>query len=179
AIRLAKLLKKNGIGQRMKIVGNLSPAMLGYYYHLKDAVKHQDLSDYVNFQVNVSFDKLLSLISGAKVYFHPLPGEPFGISTVEAMSAGLIPIVPSIGGHTEFVPLKYQFRTFPEAVESIAVAMDAPFSERIIISNSVRRFSISNYIKRFQQIVKEMLIIPPKTNYQKIKSVSPIVSETY
>ena len=179
AIRLAKLLKKNGIGQRMKIVGNLSPAMLGYYYHLKDAVKHQDLSDYVNFQVNVSFDKLLSLISGAKVYFHTLPGEPFGISTVEAMSAGLIPIVPSIGGHTEFVPLKYQFRTFPEAMESIAVAMDAPFSERIIISNSVRRFSISNYIKRFQQIVKEMLIIPPKTNYQKIKSVSPIVSETY
>jgi glycosyltransferase involved in cell wall biosynthesis len=179
AIRLAKLLKKNGIGQRMKIVGNLSPAMLGYYYHLKDAVKHQDLSDYVKFQVNVSFDKLLSLISGAKVYFHPLPGEPFGISTVEAMSAGLIPVVPSIGGHTEFVPLKYQFRTFPEAVESIAVAMDAPFSERIIISNSVRRFSISNYIKRFQQIVKEMLIIPPKTNYQKIKSVSPIVSETY
>ena len=179
AIRLAKLLKKNRIGQRMKIVGNLSPAMLGYYYHLKDAVKHQDLSDYVNFQVNVSFDKLLSLISGAKVYFHPLPGEPFGISTVEAMSAGLIPIVPSIGGHTEFVPLKYQFRTFPEAMESIAVAMDAPFSERIIISNSVRRFSISNYIKRFQQIVKEMLIIPPKTNYQKIKSVSPIVSETY
>src|ERR687889_2077761 len=179
AIRLAKLLKKNGIGQRMKIVGNLSPAMLGYYYHLKDAVKHQDLSDYVNFQVNVSFDKLLSLISGAKVYFHTLPGEPFGISTVEAMSAGLIPIVPSIGGHKEFVPLKYQFRTFPEAMESIAVAMDAPFSERIIISNSVRRFSISNYIKRFQQIVKEMLIIPPKTNYQKIKSVSPIVSETY
>jgi alpha-1,2-mannosyltransferase len=179
AIRLAKLLKKNGIGQHMKIVGNLSPAMLGYYYYLKDTVQHQDLSDYVNFQVNVSFDKLLSLISGAKAYFHPLPGEPFGISTVEAMSAGLIPVVPSIGGHTEFVPLKYQFRTFAEAVESIAVAMDAPFSERIIISNSVRRFSISNYIKRFQQIVKEMLIIQPKPNYQKIKSVSPIVSETY
>lgn len=179
AIRVAKLLKKNGIGQRMKIVGNLSPAMLGYYYYLKDTVQQQDLSDYVNFQVNVSFDKLLSLISGAKVYLHPLPGEPFGISTVEAMSAGLIPVVPSIGGHTEFVPLKYQFRTFAEAVESIAVAMDAPFSERIIISNSVRRFSISNYIKRFQQIVKEMLIIQPKPNYQKIKSVSPIVSETY
>ena len=179
AIRVAKLLKKKGIGQRMKIVGNLSPAMLGYYYYLKDTVQQQDLSDYVNFQVNVSFDKLLSLISGAKVYLHPLPGEPFGISTVEAMSAGLIPVVPSIGGHTEFVPLKYQFRTFAEAVESIAVAMDAPFSERIIISNSVRRFSISNYIKRFQQIVKEMLIIQPKPNYQKIKSVSPIVSETY
>jgi glycosyltransferase involved in cell wall biosynthesis len=179
AIRLAKLLKQNGIGQHMKIVGNLSPSMLGYYHYLKQIVQHQDLSDYVNFQVNVSFDRLLSLICRAKVYFHPLPGEPFGISTVEAMSAGLIPVVPALGGHTEFVPLKYQFHTFLEAIESIAVAMDAPFSERIRISNSVTRFSISNYIKRFQQIVKEMLVIAPKTNYQKIKSLSPIVSKTH
>jgi glycosyltransferase involved in cell wall biosynthesis len=176
AIRLAKLLKGNGIGWRMKIVGNLSPAMLGYYHYLKQTVQHQDLCDYVNFQVNVSFDKLLSLICEAKVYFHPLPGEPFGISTVEAMSAGLIPVVPAIGGHTEFVPSKYQFHTFQEALESIAVAMDASFSERIRISNSVKRFSISNYIKCFQQIVKKILVIPTNTNYQKIKSLSPIVS---
>jgi glycosyltransferase involved in cell wall biosynthesis len=176
AIRLAKLLKGNGIGWRMKIVGNLSPAMLGYYHYLKQTVQHQDLSDYVNFQVNASFDKLLSLICEAKVYFHPLPGEPFGISTVEAMSAGLIPVVPDIGGHTEFVPSKYQFHTFQEAVESIAVAMDASFSERIRISNSVRRFSISNYIKRFQEIVKKILLISTNTDYQKIKSLSPIVS---
>lgn len=175
AIRLAKLLKQNGIGRSMKIVGNLSPAMLGYYHYLKQTVHHQDLSDYVNFQVNVSFDKLLSLICEAKVYFHPLPGEPFGISTVEAMSAGLIPVVPAIGGHTEFVPLKYQFHSFHEALESIAAAMEASLSERIRISNSVRRFSISNYIKCFQRIVKEILI-SPKTNYQKIKSLSPIVS---
>jgi glycosyltransferase involved in cell wall biosynthesis len=176
AIRLAKLLKRNGIGRRMKIVGNLSPAMLRYYHYLKQTVQHQDLSDYVNFQVNVSFDKLLSLICEAKVYFHPLPGEPFGISTVEAMSAGLIPVVPDMGGHTEFVPSKYQFHTFQEAVESIAVAMDASFAERIRISNSVRRFSISNYIKRFQEIVKKILLISTNTDYQKIKSLSPIVS---
>src|SRR5919108_648042 len=146
AIRLAKLLKQNGIGRGMKIVGNLSPAMLGYYHYLKHIVQRQELSDYVNFQVNVSFDKLLSLICGAKVYFHPLPGEPFGISTVEAMSAGLIPVVPDIGGHIEFVPLKYRFGTFTEAIGSIAAAMNASFAERIRISNSVRRFSISNYI---------------------------------
>jgi glycosyltransferase involved in cell wall biosynthesis len=176
AIRVAKLLKQNGIGRRMKIVGNLSPAMLGYYHYLKQTVQHQDLSDYINFQVNVSFDKLLSLICEAKVYLHPLPGEPFGISTVEAMSAGLIPVVPAIGGHTEFVPLKYQFHTFQEALISIRAAMDASFSERIRISNSVRRFSISNYIKCFQRRVKEILIISPKTNYEKMKSLSPIVS---
>src|ERR687898_491308 len=108
---------------------------------IKQMAQDRELSDYVTFQVNVSFNKLISLMRESKVYFHPLPGEPFGISTVEAMSSGLIPVVPDIGGHTEFVPSKYQFRTFIEAIESVAVAMDASFSERIRISDSVRRFS--------------------------------------
>jgi glycosyltransferase involved in cell wall biosynthesis len=176
AIRLAELLKQKGIGRSMKIVGNLSPHMIGYYSYLRQMVQDQDLSDYVTFHVNVSFNKLLSLMSKSKVYFHPLPGEPFGISTVEAMSAGLIPVVPDLGGHTEFVPLRYQFCTFLEAMESIAVAMDASFSERIRISDSVKRFSTSNYIRRFQQIVKKMLSSATKTNYKNIKRVSPIVS---
>ncbi|HEX5891488.1 MAG TPA: glycosyltransferase [Nitrososphaeraceae archaeon] len=176
AIRLAELLKQKGIGRSMKIVGNLSPHMIGYYSYLRQMVQDQDLSDYVTFHVNVSFNKLLSLMSKSKVYFHPLPGEPFGISTVEAMSAGLIPVVPDLGGHTEFVPLRYQFCTFLEAMESVAVAMDASFSERIRISDSVKRFSTSNYIRRFQQIAKKLLLSTTKTNYKNIKSVSPIVS---
>jgi glycosyltransferase involved in cell wall biosynthesis len=176
AIRLAEYLKQKGIGQSMKIVGNLSPHMIGYYSYLRQMVQDQDLSDYVTFHVNVSFNKLLSLMSKSKVYFHPLPGEPFGISTVEAMSAGLIPVVPDLGGHTEFVPLRYQFCNFIEAMESVAVAMDASFSERIRISDSVKRFSTSNYIRRFQQIVKKLLLSATKTNYKNIKSVSPIVS---
>jgi glycosyltransferase involved in cell wall biosynthesis len=176
AIRLAELLKQKGIGRSMKIVGNLSPHMIGYYSYLRQMVQDQDLLDYVTFHVNVSFNKLLSLMSKSKVYFHPLPGEPFGISTVEAMSAGLIPVVPDLGGHTEFVPLRYQFCNFTEAMESIAVAMDASFSERIRISDSVKRFSTSNYIRRFQQIVKKLLSSVTKTNYKNIKRVSPIVS---
>ena len=176
AIRLAGLLKQKGIGRSMKIVGNLSPHMIGYYSYLRQMVQDQDLSDYVTFHVNVSFNKLLSIMSKSKVYFHPLPGEPFGISTVEAMSAGLIPVVPDLGGHTEFVPLRYQFCTFIEAMESVAVAMDASFSERIRISDSVKRFSTSNYIRRFQQIVKKLLLSVTKTNYKNIKSVSPLVS---
>jgi glycosyltransferase involved in cell wall biosynthesis len=176
AIRLAEYLKQKGIGQSMKIVGNLSSHMIGYYSYLRQMVQDQDLSDYVTFHVNVSFNKLLSLMSKSKVYFHPLPGEPFGISTVEAMSAGLIPVVPDLGGHTEFVPLRYQFCNFIEAMESVAVAMDASFSERIRISDSVKRFSTSNYIRRFQLIVKKLLLSATKTNYKNIKSVSPIVS---
>jgi glycosyltransferase involved in cell wall biosynthesis len=140
----------------MKIVGNIPPRRYGYYFYLKHLVDHYDLRDYVTFEVNVSFSRLLNLMRESKVYFHPLLGEPFGISTVEAMSAGLIPVVPNIGGHTEFVPLKYQFRTFGEGVEAVSSALNAHNSERILISDSVRRYSIDSFIYHFQQIVTNL-----------------------
>ena len=157
AIRLASILKRNGIGKYILVVGNISPGGMGYYNNLVQLVKTNGLQDFVRFKINVTFEKLLNIMQKAKVYFHTLPGEPFGISTVEAMSAGIIPVVPDIGGHTEFVPQKYQFHTFGEGVEAIAAALNAPMSERIKISDSTRKYSMANYIKRFQQIVSQIL----------------------
>jgi glycosyltransferase involved in cell wall biosynthesis len=157
AIRLARLLKQNGIGSHMKIIGILAYDCLDYYSYLKNMVEKYKLTDYVIFETNVRFSRLLKAMHEAMVYFHPLAGEPFGISTVEAMSAGLIPVVPDIGGHTEFVPLKYQFHTCREGVKAIASALNASSSERISISDSVRKYSVRNYVKHFQQIVKMLL----------------------
>jgi glycosyltransferase involved in cell wall biosynthesis len=167
AIKLARFLKQNKVGDRMKIVGNLANDYLGYYLYLRQMVENYDLSDYVKFETNVPFDRLLALMGESKVYFHTLPGEPFGISTVEAMSAGLIPVAPDIGGHTEFVPLKYQFHTFREAVESVASALNASYSERLYISDLVRKYSLQNYMEQFNQIVEEILrTAPEKDNKQ-------------
>lgn len=92
-----------------------------------------------------------------KLYLGQCPGEPFGISTVEAMSAGLIPIVPDIGGQTEFVPSKFHFHTFGEAVQIIHSALNADDSERVRLSNSVRKFSINRYIRNLQHIIKRLI----------------------
>ncbi|BDC19947.1 glycosyl transferase [Acidianus sp. HS-5] len=43
-------------------------------------------------------DELLKYLGTAKIYFHPKVNEHFGISVVEAMSAGLIPVVHKSGG---------------------------------------------------------------------------------
>jgi glycosyltransferase involved in cell wall biosynthesis len=124
--------------------------------YLRYLIDRYDLGDYVTIEANVSFSRLLDLMRESKVYFHPLLGEPFGISTVEAMSAGLIPVVPNIGGHTEFVPLKYQFSTFGEGVEAVSSALKASNSERMLISDSVKRYSIDSFIHHFQQIVTNL-----------------------
>jgi glycosyltransferase involved in cell wall biosynthesis len=153
ALRLAELLKASNIGNGMRIVGSLEAYYYDYYLHLKKMAKDLNLTDYITLEVNVSLDKLLSLMRKSSIYFHPKPAEHFGMSIVEAMSAGLVPIVSDVGGQTEFVPSQYQFHTLEDAAKIVSSAFDAPFSERAAISDSVTRFSASNYIKCFKQLL--------------------------
>ena len=159
AIAVAKMLKENNIGKGMKIIGNLYDDYFvtdTYYSHLIQLVKEYDLENYVSFDIDVNFEKIIETMCNAKVYLHTMPGESFGISTVEAMSAGLIPVVPNLGGHTEFVPQKYQFDTLERACKIISSAFDVSYSERIRISDSVKKFSISNYVLSFQKLVNSL-----------------------
>jgi alpha-1,2-mannosyltransferase len=157
AVTLAKLLKDRGIGKGMRIIGSLEPFYYGYYTQIKNMIDDLNLGDFITLETNVNLNKMLSLMKKSKVYFHPRPDEHFGISIVEAMSAGLVPIVSDDGGQTEFVPLKYHYHTLEQAAQIISSAFLVPYSERIIISNSVQKFSSSNYIKKFQNIVCKVL----------------------
>ena len=142
----------------MFIAGNLHYYDEQYYQQLKKMIVDYDLSDYVSLQTNISFSKLIQLMRMAKVYFHPRIDEHFGISIVEAMAAGLVPIVSDAGGHTEFVPSKYHFHTLDNAADLIALALESTTdSERLAISDSSSKFSNANYVKSFHRILSELL----------------------
>jgi glycosyltransferase involved in cell wall biosynthesis len=158
AIKFAKLLKENNIGKGMKIIGSLDLYYSDYYSYLKKMIADFNLTDYITFETNISLDKLLLFMKKSKIYFHPRPAEHFGISIVEAMSAGLVPIVPDIGGQIEFVPSKYHFHTLEQAAQIASSAFDIPYSERVLISDLITKFSTSNYIKHFQHVINEILV---------------------
>ncbi len=159
AIEVARIMRGRGIGKVMVIAGNLHYYDHRYCQELNKMIANYDLSDYISLQINISFSKLIQLMQLAKVYFHPRIDEHFGISIVEAMASGLVPVVSDIGGHTEFVPSKYHFHTLEHAADLIASAFEATNSERMAISNSTTRFSNSNYIKSFHRILSELLDI--------------------
>jgi glycosyltransferase involved in cell wall biosynthesis len=160
AIRLAKLLNENTIGKEMIIVGSLDSYYNDYYTSLQKMITESELESFVKFETDASLDRLLYLMKKSKVYFHPRPGEHFGMSIVEAMSAGLIPVVPSIGGPSEFVPLKYQYHTLQQALQIVKSAFNVPVYERMVLSNHVEKFSTSNYIKQFQNVIHKLLVKP-------------------
>jgi glycosyltransferase involved in cell wall biosynthesis len=157
AIYLAKVLKEKKIETKMIIVGSWEPFYQKYYESLERLIIDKDVSDIITFKINASFEELLELMKKSKVYFHPREGEHFGISVVEAMSAGLVPVVPSIGGQAEFVPTMYQYNSLEQASQIVASVLDVGNEERQIISDSVVQFSDSNYKRQFQLIIKKLI----------------------
>jgi glycosyltransferase involved in cell wall biosynthesis len=84
-------------------------------------------------------------------------GEHFGMTVAEAMAAGLVPIVPSIGGPTEFVPHEYHYNTLEQAADIVSQAFRISYLKKVQISNSVKKFSTYHYIKGLKRIVNELL----------------------
>ena len=157
AIKLAKILKDNSIGSEMKIVGNLYSYFSDYYSGLKQMIKELGLTDYVTFEINASLDQLLSIIQESRVYFHPMVGEHFGMSVIEAIAAGLIAVVPDEGGVTEFVSQEYQYNTLQHAAEIIMhVLNNVHKTEQIKIGKDIDKFSNSHYIAAFRTILNEL-----------------------
>ena len=131
-----------------------------YYSQIVNMVKTSDLVDYVRLEINVTSDMLKSILRKAKVYFHPMPEEPFGISIAEAMSAGLIPIVPRVGGHTDFTSEKDAFSSLQEAAAKISSALGATQEERKAVSETVAGFSETNYVRSVQKVIRNLLQKP-------------------
>ncbi|HEU4685451.1 MAG TPA: glycosyltransferase, partial [Nitrospira sp.] len=86
------------------------PEDLAYLEKLREEAKEMP----VTFLANASRDNLWNRLADAKLYWHvtalgegdghhPERMEHFGISTVEAMGAGCIPLVPRSGGQPEIV----------------------------------------------------------------------------
>ena len=83
-------------------------------------------------------------------------GEHFGVSIVEAMAAGLVPIVPSYGGCSEIVPSGYQYHTLQEAADYIAKnAKFADDEKRMQMHDVAKQFSPDNFRKAMKQYIEQ------------------------
>ena len=166
ALILTNLLKDNSLkgkiqGTRTIIAGNFCELDYNYLSFIEKMIVDLGLQHYVKLVLGASFDRLLDLMKRSKVYFHPLAGEPFGISIVEAMASGLIPIVPAVGGSTEFVPSEYQYQSIQEAADIISNVLNETNDDNTLvrskISNLVSKFSIQSYKKNLKNIIDNVI----------------------
>ena len=87
---------------------------------LQKCIHSLHVEDRVKLLLNVSREKQREVLQSSKVYLHPLvPYEAFGISVVEAMSAGCVPVAPDIAGLREIVPSQLRYTTIEEAASKV------------------------------------------------------------
>ncbi|KAL3685039.1 hypothetical protein R1sor_003061 [Riccia sorocarpa] len=135
---------------------------------LRDECKRLKIEAHVDFCVNVTYRELVEFLGGAVAGLHTMIDEHFGISVVEYMAAGAIPIAHrSAGPMMDIVVDEEGKRTgyLAETVEEYSAAMCEVFNmseeRRLEMAEAARkralRFSETKFDQTFKQAMRAIL----------------------
>ncbi|MFB5613130.1 MAG: glycosyltransferase, partial [Nitrosarchaeum sp.] len=88
------------------IVGNTKTKSNVFYYNkLESKIKKLGSESQIKLLKNIDRTDLVTRLNNSKIFFH-CSNETFGISVIESIAAGCIPIVPDNSAHKETVPFE-------------------------------------------------------------------------
>ena len=134
-----------------ELIGNARlESQITLYNDLKNHVDSKN----VTISCNLSNAEIENSLGSAKVYFHPSK-ETFGISVVEAISAGCIPIVPDNSAFPETVPIDIlRFKDKEDAVTKLKDSLEGKYDHlRPILKQHIEKFAVENFQK---ELLKEI-----------------------
>lgn len=139
----------------MNIIGTITD--MNYYNKIKTIA--EACGSKISLLPNVSLADLIQMLKISKVYLHCNPEEAFGISVVEAMAAGCIPVVPNSGGPSEFIPNDWQYSSLQECIQKIEGAFNSNKDLHDMFVKLSTKFSESKFKESFVEVVKRVLDI--------------------
>lgn len=121
---------------------------------LQGLIKKLEVEDRVKLVPNISKEKVRKFLWNSKVFLHTGENEPFGITIVEAMSSGCIPIAHDSGGPREIVPEALRYTTIEEAAMNIEKAvLGWSFEKSDQMSSIADKFNEKEFSKRFLDVL--------------------------
>ena len=133
----------NNTGLTYELIGNARyESQLMSYNNLKLMANQENISLYCN----LSPKDMENLLGSAKVYFHTSK-ETFGISVIESISAGCIPIVPNNSAFLETVPFEtLRFNDKEDAIKKLQYAISGKYDHmRMELKKHIEKFSIKSF----------------------------------
>jgi glycosyltransferase involved in cell wall biosynthesis len=133
-----------------------------YFNQCEEFVRLNQMKN-VTLHPNTTHAQVIELLGRSKFFLHVLADEPFGITAVEAIAAGCIPLVHDSGGQRETVPvseLRYKdFNEIPHIISEIERKNDQEIGKIIegLKSNVRRNFDVDVFNNNISQVIKNFL----------------------
>ncbi|MDG6222374.1 MAG: glycosyltransferase [Candidatus Bathyarchaeota archaeon] len=145
---------------------NIHFAIIGRLHHkktllsLQKLIKKLGLSNRVKLYPNISRSELKKILETAKIYLHTKKGEHFGISIVEGMAMGCVPVVHASGGTKEFVPDHLRYQTLFEAAEIITrEVLDWSPQKTMESIKTAEKFNEENFADNFLKLFNKYIYV--------------------
>ena len=157
--KIAKLVNNGSF----VVIGPSSSTSKNTLEKLQRSITTLSLEHRVTLLTNQPFSKLFELLSIAKVFLRTLHNEPFGISIVEAMAAGCVPVVPRDGGpwldilDSSQGKYGYSYDTLEEAADCIRILLENEQLRNEVSKRAQKRaenFESSFFEKKIQKVVR-------------------------
>ena len=148
------------------IIGSVPNKLsMRYFIKIRNMISKMNLKNVI-LMPNIPFEGKIKVLSKSKVYLHAMINEHFGISIVEGMAAGLVPVIHMSGGPWEDILGRkqgihgYAFRSIDEAAEYVRdLVFDEELRGKIIKNNLdyVQKFSSKMFKEKIVKIVEVFL----------------------
>jgi len=150
-------------GWELVLAGGLIPSDSEYFASVKRSVEGLP----IRLMPNITNDELIALYQSGSLYWHaagfnvtnPMHMEHFGITTAEAMSAGVVPLVYAAGGQLEIVEDGVNglvWRTISELVDKTAMLIQDRKQMNTLSQQAIERsksFGITQFTRGFDAII--------------------------
>jgi glycosyltransferase involved in cell wall biosynthesis len=159
------VIAKNSRFAKFVVMGKADEYSLPTLKRLKYLVKDLHVENKIRFLTNVPFSELAHMLSDAKLYLHVMHNDHFGISVVEAMASGCVPIVHRSGGpwldilDSQQGAYGYSYSNAEEAASIIdTLITDEDLRSKIASRASYRakRFDRSVFMNKMVEVVEQI-----------------------
>jgi glycosyltransferase involved in cell wall biosynthesis len=122
---------------------------------------HDDNLTNVQIVENPTEEQVGLLLTQHETFVFPAPWEHFGIVTVEAIQAGLLPLVHDTGGQREIVPLEYlRFLSDRQLITRARELQERSAAEKAEILAALQSHAQRGSVQRYrEEMLREVKIL--------------------
>jgi len=128
-----------------------------YFLTCDNYIKQHNIKNVILHR-SIDYKIMVNILESSKYFLHTLENEPFGITTVQGIAAGCLPIVPNSGGQIEIVPYsQLRFNNIEEVVDILTILEEGDFSNELkVLKKHINKFSENKFRNSFKKIFIEL-----------------------